>query len=151
MHLKSHLRCQALMFKCMGSYIHTPFIHTHPINPLRLKQIGHEFAAISKWIFLNENLCILIRISLKFVLKGPIDNKPALLQTMVWRWTGSKPCTNDGLVHWCIYVTLPHWITCIDNYNAINLFCPDVINVLTLKQWGPLLFTWFYLDLGIYK
>ena len=32
--------------------------------------------------------CILIRISLKFVPKGPIDNKPALFQAMAWRRIG---------------------------------------------------------------
>ena len=32
-----------------------------------------------KCIFLNETFCILIKISLKFVLKGPIDNNPALV------------------------------------------------------------------------
>ena len=34
---------------------------------------------IFKCIFLNENRCILIKISLKFVPKGPIDNNPALV------------------------------------------------------------------------
>ena len=34
---------------------------------------------IFKCIFLNEKLCILIRISLKFAPKGPIDNNPALV------------------------------------------------------------------------
>ena len=29
-------------------------------------------------IFVNEKVCILIQISLKFVPKGPIDNTPAL-------------------------------------------------------------------------
>ena len=32
-----------------------------------------------KCIFLNEKFCILIRISLKLVPKGPIDNNPALV------------------------------------------------------------------------
>ena len=40
---------------------------------------------------MNENFCILIRISLKFVAKGPIDNKPALVQVMAWRQEGIKP------------------------------------------------------------
>ena len=35
-------------------------------------------------IFLNENFCILIKISLKCVPKGPIDNNPALVQIMAW-------------------------------------------------------------------
>ena len=29
-------------------------------------------------IFLNKNICILIKISPRFVPKGPIDNNPAL-------------------------------------------------------------------------
>ena len=35
--------------------------------------------------------CILIRISIKFIPKGPIDYKPALVQVMNWRQTGDKP------------------------------------------------------------
>ena len=34
---------------------------------------------IFRSIFMNENFCILINISLKFISKGPIDNKPALV------------------------------------------------------------------------
>ena len=44
-----------------------------------------------KCIFLNENDRILIQISLKFVPRSPIDNKPALVQVMAWRLTGDKP------------------------------------------------------------
>ena len=42
-------------------------------------------------IFLNENVWTSIKISLKFVPKGPIDNKQALFQVMAWRRTGDKP------------------------------------------------------------
>ena len=38
---------------------------------------------IFKCIFLNENYIIPIQISLKFVPRCPIDNKPALVQVMV--------------------------------------------------------------------
>ena len=34
---------------------------------------------IFRWMFVNEKFCSLIRISLKFVPKGPIDNNPALV------------------------------------------------------------------------
>ena len=37
---------------------------------------------IFKCIFLNENDIILIQISLKFVPRSPIDNKPALVQVL---------------------------------------------------------------------
>ena len=40
---------------------------------------------------MNEKFWILILISLKFVLKIPNDNKPALVQVMAWRQAGDKP------------------------------------------------------------
>ena len=46
---------------------------------------------IFKFVFLNENGRILIQISLKFVSRNPIDNKPALVQVMAWRQIGDKP------------------------------------------------------------
>ena len=42
-------------------------------------------------IDMHVNKCILIRISLRFVPKGPIDNKPALVQVLTWYRTGDKP------------------------------------------------------------
>ena len=47
--------------------------------------------SVFKCIFLNEKICILIKILLKFVPKGPVDNNPALVQIMVWRRIGDKP------------------------------------------------------------
>ena len=44
-----------------------------------------------KWILVNENDGIWIGISLKFVFRNPIDNKPALVRVMAWRRTGGKP------------------------------------------------------------
>ena len=48
---------------------------------------------IFRYIFVNEKFWILIKISLKFVFvpKGPIDNNPALVEIMAWRWIGDKP------------------------------------------------------------
>ena len=54
-------------------------------------QNGRHLADIFKCIFLNENDKILIQISQKLVPRGPVDNKPALVQVMVWRRTGNKP------------------------------------------------------------
>ena len=86
------------------------------INTLRPRQNGCHFSKeLFTYIFLTENVWISIRISLKFVPKVPIDNKPALVQIMIWHWTGEKPLsnyqTNDGpisLMHVC--VTLPQWV-----------------------------------------
>ena len=52
---------------------------------------------IFKCIVLNENDKIPIKISLKLVLKSPIDNKPASVQVMAWRRTGNKSLTEPML------------------------------------------------------
>ena len=50
------------------------------INTLRPRQNGRRFADDTfKRIFWNENVRISIKISLKFVPKGPINNNPALV------------------------------------------------------------------------
>ena len=50
------------------------------INSSPPGQNGRRFSEdIFRCIFLNENICILIEISLKCVLKGLIDNNPALV------------------------------------------------------------------------
>ena len=46
---------------------------------------------ILKCILLNLNDRIPLQISLKFVSRGPIDNKPALAQVMAWHRIGDKP------------------------------------------------------------
>ena len=62
--------------------------------------------------FLNENVWIPIKISLKFVPKGRINNIPALVQIMAWRRPGDKPLSEPMLVslstHIC--VTRPQWV-----------------------------------------
>ena len=44
-------------------------------------------------ISVNENYCILIKIALKFVPYGSIDNESSLVQVMTWCQTGDKPLT----------------------------------------------------------
>ena len=62
------------------------------LNTLKPRQNGHDFADdIFKCIFLNENVLILMKCSLMFVPKGPINNIPALVQQMAWRHPGDKP------------------------------------------------------------
>ena len=51
---------------------------------------------IFKSIF-NESVWISITISLKFILKGPIDYKSALVQVVAWHRTGEKPLPESML------------------------------------------------------
>ena len=83
------------------------------LNTLRPRQNGHRFTEdIFKHIFLNENVRISIWISLKFVLKGPVNNIPALVQIMAWCQPGDKPLSDPMMVrlpmHIC--VTRPQWV-----------------------------------------
>ena len=83
------------------------------VNTLRPRQNGRHFADdILKCIFLNENVWIPIKISLKFVPQCPINNIPALVQIMVWRRPGDKPLSGPMMVrlptHIC--VTRPQWV-----------------------------------------
>ena len=58
---------------------------------LRPRQNGSHFPYdIFKYIFVNENVQILIKISLKLVRKGLVNNIPALVQIMAWRRPGDK-------------------------------------------------------------
>ena len=82
-------------------------------NTLRPRQNGRHFPDdIFKWIFLNENVWILINISLKFVPRGPINNIPTLVQVMAWRRPGDKPLSEPMMfrlpTHIC--VTRPQWV-----------------------------------------
>ena len=74
---------------------------------LRPRQNGRRFTDDTfKRIFLNENVRISIKISLKFVPKGPINNNPSLVQIMAWCRSGDKPLSEPMIVslttHICV-------------------------------------------------
>ena len=87
-----------------SSYV---FLALYVLNSLRLRQNGCHFPDnIFKCIFLNENVRILIKISLKFIPKNPINNIPVLIQIMAWRRPGNKPLSEPIIIilqtHICI-------------------------------------------------
>ena len=86
------------------------------VNTLRPRQNGRHFPDILKCIFVNENVWISIKISLKFVLKGSISNILALVQIMAWRRPGDKllsePMMVSLLMHIC--VTRPQWVNSLE-------------------------------------
>ena len=82
------------------------------LNTLRPRQDGRHFPDdIFKSIFLNENVGLSIKISLKFVSRCPINNIPALVQKALCR-PGDKPLSEPMMVslltHIC--VTRPQWV-----------------------------------------
>ena len=97
------------------------------VNTLRPRQSGRRFRDdIFKCNFLIEDVWISIKISLKFVPTGPINNIPALVQIMAWRRLGDKPLSESMmailLTHIC--VTRPRWVnrfypTCWNKFNIL--------------------------------
>ena len=93
----------------------------------RLRQNGRHFADDSfKCIFLNENVMILIKISLKFILKYLVNNIPALVEIMAWHLPGDKPLSQPMMVrlptHIC--VIRPQWVKLLSLLPGGNeLYC----------------------------
>ena len=67
------------------------------------------FSNVFSWM---KNVPIVIKNSMRFVPKGPINNIPALVQIMAWRRPGDKPLSElmvgKLLTHIC--VTRPQWV-----------------------------------------
>ena len=89
-----------------GSWLHIDCNNKEGFNTLWTIHNSHHFADdIFKCIFLNENLQILNKISLKFVPKGPVNDIPALVQIMAWPHPGDKPLSEPMmfslLMHIC--------------------------------------------------
>ena len=93
------------------------------LNTLRPGQDErHSADDIFMCIFFNENCCIFIKFSLKYVRKDPIDNNPALVQIMAWCRSGDKPLSEPMMIslptHIC--VTLPQWVKSSHRRDAIT-------------------------------
>ena len=124
------------------------------VNTLRPRQNGRHFAdAIFKSIFLNENVWISIKISLKFVPKCPINNIPALVQIMAWRWPGDKSLSEPMMVSlpMNICVTPPQWVKnkfYIDNifiyHECFTHACISIFYILPLLAHSWTLMTNYY-------
>ena len=101
---------QILMYA--GNLAHSRPGYAVRFNSLRPRwNRRHSADYIFICIFLNENISISINIPPQFIPKGPINNIPALVQIMAWRWPGDKPLSAPIMIilltH--IYVTRSQW------------------------------------------
>ena len=104
-----------------------------PWNTLRLRQNGCHFPdEIFKCIFLNENVWVLIEISLKFVPNGPINNIPALIQIMAWRCPGDKPLSELMLVSLMTYICVTR-SQCVKELGHFFLMILLYFHILTIN------------------
>ena len=93
------------------------------------KQNGCHFPDyICNCIFLNENVWISIKISLKLVPKDPINNIPTLVQIMAWHRPGDKPLSEPmmfiSLMHIC--VTQPQWVKASKDMVGCEMFSQKI-------------------------
>ena len=97
--------CEPMLISLL---IHICITQVQWVNTLRLRQNGRHFADDTiKRIFMNENVGIFIKISLKFVPKGPINNIPALVQILACHPPGYKPLSEPMMAYFTdIYVSL---------------------------------------------
>ena len=82
-------------------------------NTLRLRQNCRHIPDVTfKWIFLNGNVCISIKISLKSVPEGLINNIPAMVHIMAWHQPGDKPLFEPLMVSLLTqkFITRPQWV-----------------------------------------
>ena len=113
----------------MSTKIYDGITRPQWVNTLRLRQNCHHSPNnIFKWMFMNENCWFSIKISLKFVPKGPINNIPALVQLMAWCRPGNRPLSETMMVNLLmhIWVSQPQWV---------KQSCNDIQHV----NWLPLL------------
>ena len=118
---------------------------------MRPRQNGRHFADdIFKCIFLNENVWIPIKISLKFVPKGPINNIPSMVQIMARRRPGDKPLSEPMVAslptHIC--VARPQWVELIIPFANFNGTTVEVWEWKSnfIQHFSGHLITYLYLD-----
>ena len=107
-----HLR-KSIHFHSRKSWFALVWGHIPNINSLRPRQNGRLFAdVIFKRIFLNENIRISTENSLTFVLKGLINNIPALILIMAWRRPVDKPLSEPMLIRSLMHIcaSRPQWV-----------------------------------------
>ena len=88
---------------------------------------------IFKCIFVNGNIRISNKISLKIVPKVLLNNIPVLVQIMAWRRPGDKPLSEPMLVSLLmhIWVTWPQWV----NERYLQWYVNQSVGrVLTIKK-----------------
>ena len=117
------------------NFVHPIIDHSRfRVNTLRPRQNGCHFPDDSfRCIFLNENVWIYSKFSLKFVPKGSFNNIPTLVQIMAWRRPGDKPLSESAMVslltHIC--VTRPQWVKLI---LFLKLYMPNAQRICHSDQ-----------------
>ena len=89
--------------------------------------------------FLNENIWISIKISMKFVPKSPMDKIPALVKIMACRRTGDKSLSEPMMTYIVdayICVPWPQWVKWSKTWIQKRSYCgSSSIHYRSSKEW----------------
>ena len=102
-HIFDRSRLLWLVFIPDQAYVHVNVWN----NTLRPRQVGRQIPDdTSTFILLDENICVVLKISRKFVPKVRINNIQVLVQIVAWRRPGDKPFSEpmmaNLLTHICV-------------------------------------------------
>ena len=129
-----------LIFENKNDWISSRISHWGRDNMATIYQ-----TTFSTEFFLNENVWILIKVSLKFVPKVPINNIPGFVQIMAWRRPGDKPLSEPMMVslltHIC--VTRPQWDNHLE-YGMLMGHLAKCIQVIDDAMWVAFLCIYYF-------
>ena len=110
------------------------------VNTLRPRQNGRHFADDTfNRIFLNENVIVSIKFSLKFVPEGSINNNPTLFQIMAWHRPGDKPLSEPMMVSPLTHVCVTRLqrttkLQCVSNGLRLSCTNPSIYFIAMRKS-----------------
>ena len=104
--------------------------------------------ADNRFIFLYENYCIFLQNSLKFVPKGPINNKPSFLQITAWYLRGNKPLFESMMAWFTDTYLVKHQGTSISTHWGLMMnICIIELGQHQFRWW---LVSWTNAELSIH-
>ena len=142
--LKTSMQWVIVIYKTSAVQNYQSCSHCY-INTLRPRQYGRHFPDdVFKCIGVNENMSILITISLKFVCMVLINNTPSLVQIMAWCRSGDKQLSEPMMVRLLMHICLtrPQWINVYRNLvlslyaiKCIQNTIKYVFNFINCQSW----------------
>ena len=96
------IRYKYFFFRVWNTNTITKILNTNAAHQI---QIEAETKLMPCNLFYYEKIVLFIQISVNLVFKGPINNKPALIQIMAWCWLGTNHWMAQS-VYWCKNVSL---------------------------------------------
>ena len=94
------------------------YFNSTSINTLKPSQDGCSLAdEIFNWNFLSQNTFIPMQDVLMLIIKGPINNKAVLVQTITYHWASDKSLSAP-MITWFTLAYMPIWSLLLGLYTT---------------------------------